>query len=115
MQNKESFVKTTTIVLLIGTILSFVSTFLVFHNNWTLVSYPTVIFVVLIGLIVTYAFVQSKQINYASWALMVVVILALIGAVTVDGYTYYAAPSIIFIIILLSMALLPRKFIIPLN
>ncbi len=90
--------------------LAFASTFLIFHNAWTLVSMPTALAVMGLCLAVTLALLLAGRVRASAWCLLGTLQVAFIGSILIDGYPYYAGPHGLWVLIVASALLTEREW-----
>ncbi len=90
--------------------IAFGSTFVVFHNVWTLVSMPTVLAAcgVLIG--IAWVLLLSHHVHAAAWWILLTLGAGFIGLILNDGYGYYAGPHALWLIIAASLLLIDQEW-----
>lgn len=110
---KEKLLRPFGLLIFVAVLLSFISTFVVFHNTWTLLSTPTVLFIVLILATLNLFLLISNKIDLSGILMIVLIIFALLGMIYNDSYNYYVVPYVLSVIVLLVALLWSRKFIFP--
>ncbi len=84
-------------------VLAFLSTFLVFHNAWTLFSMPSALAVVGINIGLSWISWRLGRHKLSAAWLSLTIMMGFFLSVLSDGYAYYAGPHALWILILFNL------------
>ncbi len=93
--------------------LSFAASEWIYHDPWALVSFPTMILLILGLSTLANLFVMRHKIKEAGWLLVSIMLLGSVGSIFIQGAESLLTIPGFYLSILLTSIILPRRFIFP--
>jgi signal transduction histidine kinase len=110
---REVTIRATVAVLLFGATLSLIASYVVYESPNELVSYPTLMGVLIVTLATSAITVARLYIDEAALMLVLSGAIGALGVALIDGFWAYLNPPTVMVIILIAGLVLPRKLLLP--